>query len=52
MFKLLRNISDGFRKSFCKIYIVGLVSERGFTSEQRKKVIYGREKYRNRRNKE
>jgi len=28
------------------------VSECGFTSKQRKKVIYGREKHRNRRNKE
>jgi len=27
------------------------VSERGFTSEQRKKVIYGRVKHGNRRNK-
>jgi len=34
-----------------KADLIVVLSERGFTSKQRKKVIYGREKYRNRRNK-
>jgi len=32
--------------------IIYKVSERGFTSKRRKQVIYGRDKHRNKRNKE
>jgi len=40
-----------FQQYSLKYYTCIRVSDKGFTSKQRKQVIYGREKHRNRRNK-